>query len=217
MVHFADVHPETLFVYDPLSRKSRQIYPQKNDPLRDGFSTRLEKIINKNQCAENNWAREPDRFETEIDSVEANDESHALAFHAAFGTEGFLTPEETDSSGQWYDDDYVYFYQFNPLRWREFSIYDLKPKFGTNSLKSCWRQQSSRKYSQRQVHNRQNYALNISSTGLRNVLPIFKASGKLGSYFSVSIALTVCRDTPKRSARSACVHSNCARSSRMGA
>ncbi len=135
MVHFADVHPETLFVYDPLPRKSQQIYPQKNDPLRDDFSTRLEKIINKNQCAENNWAGEPDRFTTEIDSVEVNDESHALAFHAVFETEGFLTPEKTDSSGQWYDDDYVYFYQFNPLRWREFSICDLKPKFGTDSMK----------------------------------------------------------------------------------
>lgn len=135
MVHFSDIHAETLFLYDPVTHKSQQVYPQKSDPLRDDFSTRLEKVINKNQCAENNWACEPDRFATEIGSVEVNDESHALAFHAAFETEGFLTREETDRSGQWYDDDYVYFYQFNPLRWRESSIYDLKPKFGTDSLK----------------------------------------------------------------------------------
>jgi hypothetical protein len=135
MVHFSDIHAETLFLYDPATGKSQQIYPQKNDPLRDDFSTRLEKAINKTQCAENNWACEPDRFATEIDSVEVNDETNALAFQAAFTTEGFLTREEADSSGQWYDDDYVYFFQIDPLRWREFSIYDLKPKFGTDSLK----------------------------------------------------------------------------------
>jgi hypothetical protein len=31
-----------------------------------------------------------------------------------------------------------------------------------------------------------------------------KASGRLGSYFSVSMALTVCRETPSLSARSDC-------------
>lgn len=135
MVHFSDIHAETLFLYDPITHKSQQIYPQKKDPLRDDFSTRLEKMINKKQCAENNWACEPDRFATEIDSVEINDETNALALRAAFTTEGFLTREEAESSGQWDDDDYVYFYKFNPLRWREFSVYDLKPKFGTDSLK----------------------------------------------------------------------------------
>jgi hypothetical protein len=135
MVHFSDVHAEMLFLYDPLARKSQQIYPLKNDPLRDDFSTRLERVINKKQCAENNWACEPDRFATEIDSVEVNNEINALAFLAAFTTEGFLTREDAENSGQWYDDDYVYLFQFNPLRWREFSVYDLKPKFGTDSLK----------------------------------------------------------------------------------
>lgn len=135
MVHFSDIHAETLFLYHPGTRNSQQIYPLKNDPLRDDFSTRLERVINKKQCAENNWACEPDRFATEIDSVEVNDETNALAFQAAFTTEGFLTREEAESSGQWDDDDYVYFYRFNPLRWREFSVYDLKPKFGSDSLK----------------------------------------------------------------------------------
>ena len=135
MVHFSDVHAQTLFLYDPATDKSQQIYPQKNDPIRDDFSTRLEKAINKKQCTENNWACEPNQFTTEIESVEVNDESHALGFHAAFETEGFLAREETDDSGQWHDDDYVYLFQFNPLRWREFSIYDLRPKFGTDSLK----------------------------------------------------------------------------------
>ncbi len=135
MVHFSDVHAETLSLYDPATGKSQQIYPQKNDPLRDDFSMRLEKVINRKQCAENNWACGPDRFATVIDSVEVNDETKALAFRAAFTTEGFFMREEAESSSEWDDDDYVYFYQFNPLRWREFSIYDLKPKFGTDSLK----------------------------------------------------------------------------------
>ena len=37
----------------------------------------------------------------------------------------------------------------------------------------------------------------IFSTHWLNSLPIFIASGRLGSYFSVSIALIVCRDTPR--------------------
>ena len=52
-------------------------------------------------------------------------------------------------------------------------------------------------------HEQVSYALKISSTGLRNIFPILKASGRLGSYFSVSIAFTVCRETPSFSARSA--------------
>ncbi len=42
MVHFAPVHPVTLFLYDPVANKSREIYPQKNDPFRKNFSERLE-------------------------------------------------------------------------------------------------------------------------------------------------------------------------------
>src|SRR5579884_2583291 len=55
----------------------------------------------------------------------------------------------------------------------------------------------------------------ICSTGSANSLEILKASGKLGAYFPVSSALTVCRATPKRSATSACDHSCSARSTRM--
>jgi len=42
----------------------------------------------------------------------------------------------------------------------------------------------------------------------------FEASGRLGSYFSVSMALMVWRETPSLSASSACDHSLAARSSR---
>jgi hypothetical protein len=135
MVHFADVHPETFFLYDPASHKNLQLYPPKNDPFRDDFRPRLEKVIDQKQCAENNWACEPDRFSSEIDSIEVNDETKSLAFRASFETEGFVLREQAESSGGWYDDQYVYIYRLNPLRWREFSIYDLKPKFGTDSLR----------------------------------------------------------------------------------
>jgi hypothetical protein len=43
---------------------------------------------------------------------------------------------------------------------------------------------------------------------------IEKASGKLGSYFPVSIALIVCRDTRNRSAKSPCDQDRSARSTR---
>ncbi|MGH9513460.1 MAG: hypothetical protein ACRD2U_15120 [Terriglobales bacterium] len=135
MVHFADVHPETLFLYDPAKHKSLQIYPQKRDPFRDDFSTRLEKAINRKRCSESNLACEPHRFTSHIDSVEVNDETKSLAFHASFETEGFLTREQAESNDKWYDDDYVYIYRIHPLQWREFSIYDLKATFGTDSLK----------------------------------------------------------------------------------
>lgn len=135
MVHFAPLHPETLFLYDPVANKSQQIYPQENDPLRRNFSKRLEDVIDEKRCRENNWACDPDDFESGVGPIELNDETHALAFRAEFGAEGFLSREQAEDSGKWDDDEYAYIYQFNPLRWREFSVYDLKPKFGTDSLK----------------------------------------------------------------------------------
>src|SRR5688572_4304178 len=52
---------------------------------------------------------------------------------------------------------------------------------------------------------------NTSSMRSSKRRAIVKASGRLGSYFSVSIALTVWRETPSRSARSAWDQSRSAR------
>ena len=135
MVHFASVHPTTLLLYDPVTHKTQRLYPQKDDPFRDAFSVRLERVIDQKQCAENNWSCKPDEFTTDISyPIEVNDETNSLAFRIAFETEGSLTRERAESSGKW-DDHYVYVYQLDPPRWREFSAYDLKPKFGTESLK----------------------------------------------------------------------------------
>lgn len=135
MVHFADVHPETLWLYNPETRESKQLYPQTHDPFREDFSARLEKVINQDRCRVNNWACRPDRFTSSIgDRILVDDETNSLAFQVTFEPEGFVDREEAESSGKWDDDDYVYIYQLHPFRWREFSIYDLKPKFGTDSL-----------------------------------------------------------------------------------
>jgi hypothetical protein len=134
-VHFAPVHPERLFLYDPVAHKSQEIYPQKNDPFRKNFSERLDKVIDEKRCQENNWPCDPDDFGSIVDPIEVNDETHSLAFRVEFETEGFLPREEAEDSGKWDDDQYVYIYRLDPLRWREFSVYDLKPKFGTDSLK----------------------------------------------------------------------------------
>jgi len=134
MIHFADVHPETLFMYDPETRISRPIYPQEHDPFRQAFSARLAKVINDDRCRERNWACDPNRFSSALSSLVVNDENNSLAFRATFEPEGFIDRDEAADSGLWDDDDYVYIYKLQPLRWREFSIYDLKPKFGTDSL-----------------------------------------------------------------------------------
>lgn len=135
MVHFASVHPETLWLYDPGTRTSKQIYPQTDDPLRNAYSARLVKAINENQCRVNNWSCNPEEFTSDIRfPIAVNNETGSVAFRVTFETEGFLTREEAEDSGQWDDDDYVYIYQLKPFRWRAFSIYDLNPKFETNSL-----------------------------------------------------------------------------------
>ena len=134
MVHFADVNPETLFVYDPDKRTSKPIYPQENDPFRRDFSARLAKVIDQDRCRENNWTCDPTRFSSFVSSLVVNDENSSLAFHATFDPEGFMDRNEAEDSGLWDDDDYVYIYELAPFRWREFSVYDLKPKFGTDSL-----------------------------------------------------------------------------------
>ena len=134
-IHFSDIHPETLWVYDPVSRESYQLYPQKDDPFRKDFSSRLAKVVDLNKCRKNNWACQADKFTSDISDIEINDGNNSVAFVTTLRTEGFLTREEAEQSGNWYDDQYVYIFQLKPLRWREFSIYDLKPKFGTDSLK----------------------------------------------------------------------------------
>jgi hypothetical protein len=48
--------------------------------------------------------------------------------------------------------------------------------------------------------------LNIDSIGCANSFAMANASERLGSYRSVSTALTVCRDTLSRSAKSLWVH-----------
>lgn len=135
MIHFADVHPETLWLYDSVTRESKQLYPQPGDPLRDAFSARLAKIVDDQRCRKRNWACDPQNFASDIAEVHLNDDTGSFAAHISFETEGFLDRYEAEDSGQWDDDDYVYIYQLQPFRWREFLIYDLKPKFGTDSLK----------------------------------------------------------------------------------
>jgi hypothetical protein len=135
MVHFADVHPQTLYLYDPRNRQALPLYPQPHDPFREDFSRRLEAAIVDDRCMKNNWGCQTDRFTTSITSpIDINDETQTIAFRASFETEGFLPREEAEESGAWYDDDYAYIFQLKPFRWREFSIYDLRPKFGTDSL-----------------------------------------------------------------------------------
>ena len=135
MTHFVEVKPETLWLYDAESRESRELYPQPDDPLRNAFSAKLAKVIDENRCRLRNWDCNPKNFSTEIDEVELNDETRALAARVRFYAEGFLDRDEAENSGKFDDDDYVYIYQLQPFRWREFSVYDLKPKFGTDSLK----------------------------------------------------------------------------------
>lgn len=132
---FCAGHPETLFRYDPVLHKSQEIYPQKNDPFRKTFSERLEKVLNQKRCQENDWLYDPDDFGSVVDPIEVNDETLSLALRVEFDTEGFLPHEEAEDSGKWDDDQYAYIYRPDPRRWREFSVYDLKPKFGTDSLK----------------------------------------------------------------------------------
>ena len=134
MIHFADVHPETLFVYDPEKRTSQPIYPQERDPFRQNFSARLAKVIDNDRCRERNWACDPTRFSSSLSSLVVNDENNSLAFRATFEPGGFMDRYDAEDSGLWDDDDYVYIYQLKPFRWREFSVYDLKPKFGTDSI-----------------------------------------------------------------------------------
>jgi hypothetical protein len=136
MVHFAPVHPATLFLYDPVAHQSQEIYPQKNDPFRKRFSERLGMVVDEKRCQENNWPCDPNDFESSIVyPIEVNDATHSLAFRVEFETPGFLPQEEAQGKGMWDDDQYVYIYQLDPPRWREFSVHDLKPKFGSDSLK----------------------------------------------------------------------------------
>ena len=103
--------------------------------MRRNFSAKLEKVINQDRCRENNWSCDPERFTSDLDyPMTVDDRTKSLAFGVRFSPEGFVSMEEFQDSGVWDDDLYVYVFQLEPFRWREFLIYDLKPKFGTDSL-----------------------------------------------------------------------------------
>ena len=134
MIHFADVHPATLWLYDPTNHTSQQLYPQPIDPLREAFSKRLAKVIDDDRCRLNNWACNPQSFTTEIDSVVVNDSTKSFAARLKFEPDGFVPLESAQESGAWDDAEYAYIYQLQPFQWREFAVRDLKPKFGSDSL-----------------------------------------------------------------------------------
>ena len=131
MIHFADVHPETLWLYDPETHESQQLYPEQDDPFRTAFSDRLAKVINNDQCRIKNWGCDPQDFTTELGDVDVNDTTHSVAVQVTFESEGFVDREVAENSDEWNPDEYIYVYQLQPFRWREFRREELKQKFGT--------------------------------------------------------------------------------------
>jgi hypothetical protein len=134
MIHFASTHPEELWMYQVATGRSERLYPPPDDPLREDFSRRLAAVIDPDQCRERNWACDPHNFSSEITDVVVNQDSTAVGIRVGFSPEGFLTDKQIDDSAAWYDDQYVYIFRLSPFAWRAFSIYDLQPKFGTESI-----------------------------------------------------------------------------------
>ena len=135
MIHFAPTHPAQLWLYEVATGRSERVYPQTRDPLREDFKHRLADVIDRNKCRKYNWSCNPDQFGSDIEAVEVSNQTAAFAVRVGFSTDGFLTREEAEDSGAWYDDEYVYIYRLQPFDWRAVSIYDLKPSVGTDSLK----------------------------------------------------------------------------------
>lgn len=134
MIHFASTHPAQVWAYEVATGRSEQLYPQLQDPLREDFKHRLAAVADQTKCRANNWSCNPDQFGSDIEGIEVNNQTSTFAVRVSFSTDGFLTREEAEDSGAWDDDKYVYVYRLKPFAWRAFSIYDLKPEFGTDSL-----------------------------------------------------------------------------------
>jgi len=89
-VHFADVHPSTAAVYDPLSDKLMQVYPPRGDPRRKVFSAALASHLPTRQwCEHENKACDPETFTSDIDDVTADDLKQTFSFTATLSPEGF--------------------------------------------------------------------------------------------------------------------------------
>jgi len=88
LVHFADLHPQTLYLYDLHSRQASPLYPQAHDAFREDFSRRLKAAIVEDQCRKNNWGCQTERFTTHLSyPIEINNETQAIAFRASFDPE----------------------------------------------------------------------------------------------------------------------------------
>jgi hypothetical protein len=141
MVHFADVHPEELWMYNPKNQKSQRVYPQAHDPFRKDFSERLAKVIDRKKCMANNWACDAQRFSCELGKIAVDNDTRSFAFQMSFSAEGFESMKDAENSVE----DYVYVYRLDPFSWREFSTDDLSSNFGTDSLQDLLNPEMLRK------------------------------------------------------------------------
>lgn len=133
MVHFADVHPASLFLYEPRTRTKRLIYPQAGDRERADFSARLSKLIDPQRCSRNNWGCDTSRFTSDVGEVAVNEDANTVAFRVQYQPEGFLDREKAEDLGL-DDAEYIYIVRLKDSAYRSYSIYDVKPMFGTDVL-----------------------------------------------------------------------------------
>jgi hypothetical protein len=129
MTHFAPTHSPRLFVYEPTSKETRQIYPLK--PYQALRLAHIEKAriawSDDAWCNAHNHHCDPEQFENDIGKVSVSPDSDALAFGVTFDNdlrrERQVKPTEV-----------IYVYRgLTPghrLRYRELLAADVERRFG---------------------------------------------------------------------------------------
>ena len=91
-VHFAPTHPVELSVYDHPRNTLVQIFPPKNDPLRNEFMEYLRSHRDLDWCRQNNSHCDPERFGADLGDISAGVEGDSFAFYITFPPEGYSAP-----------------------------------------------------------------------------------------------------------------------------
>lgn len=132
-IHFMSVQPLHIDVFDIAHNRSVEVYPPKEDVLRQQYSHLIQARISERWCMENNAQCDPDNFDTDINGgIVVNEAARAFGFEAIFDAGGFGEAAQKQVPSQ----RVLYIFRERGGAWQhhEFDPAELQGRFGALSM-----------------------------------------------------------------------------------
>jgi hypothetical protein len=132
-IHFKSVTALHVEVYDTKRNRTVEVYPPKQDRLRQQYSRLIAPHISDKWCMANNAECDPQDFDTDVmGGVAVNEAAKVFGFEAEFDAEGFGDAAKQQISPR----SVVYVFRQRGGAWqsREFEPAQLQGRFGVSSI-----------------------------------------------------------------------------------